>query len=110
MGDFYDMSERALTESLEVIGETFMWQERSYACALDHMHHRLTTQKSLFAGARYPKWGQLIVVAGKVRQVTKLNGSALVTSSGGMVEDPPFTDDASDPSLEIEYDVLLKRT
>jgi hypothetical protein len=70
----------------------------------------LVTQKSLFANARYPKWGELITVEGKERQVTRLNGAALVSSSSGgrMVQEPPFTDDPADPSLVIEYDVQIK--
>ncbi len=123
MSEFYNATEAGLLESIELIGEEFIWQENTYSCIIDQQHHSVITAKSFFDSGRYPQWGQLITVEGKVRQITKLNGSAVVTSGGGMVEDPPFTDDPANPrsrrsggrssptsaTTTLEFDLLIRR-
>ena len=101
-----------MLEAISVFEDSFTWNKSgtSYACVLDDRQHSLLVRKALFTGARYPKWGELITVAGKIRQITRINGSGMVTSSGGMVESPPFVDRPDNPTLEIEFDVLIKKT
>src|SRR5262249_23249366 len=100
-----------MAEAINLFSESFTWNKsgQSYACVLDDRQHSLLTLKSNFAGARYPKWGELITVAGVVRQIVALNASQLVTSAGGVIESPPFVDRPDDPVLEITFDVITRR-
>jgi hypothetical protein len=109
MSAFYDLVNRGLTEALAVIGDTFIYNDATYPCVINEERHSLVTRKAAFPGGRYPKWGELITVGGKVRQVLRLNGSELVAGTGGMTEEPPFVDDPTDPGIEITFDVLIKR-
>ena len=101
-----------VTDIIGFFEESFVWNKSgvTYPCVIGDRHHSLIVRKALFTGGRYPQWGELITVAGKIRQITRLNGSELVTSSGGMVESPPFVDRPDATTLEIEFDVLIKRT
>jgi len=115
MSAFYDLADRALLESFEIIGENFQWKTKSYPCSIDHKAHVLTTRKALFSFENadstvrvYPKRGESIVVSGKSYQVTKLSNAAMRAVAGGTTEDQPFVDDPGDPSIDIEYDKFIK--
>lgn len=96
-------------EAISSFEESFDWEGATYPCVIESNRHALTVLKSVFPNGVYPKWGELITVAGKVRQVTRLNGSALLASSAGLVETPPFVDAPNKPALDIEFDVPIKR-
>ena len=105
---YADEIEQGFTDVITAVGGSFTWKGNDYPCVINHFRHLVQTKKSYFPNAVYPKWGEIITVAGKDRQVTAMNGSVLVAASGGMYEDPPFTDDPNDPVLELTFDVMFK--
>jgi hypothetical protein len=108
----YSDIENALLETFDVVGDSFSWSAKSYDCVIDHVRHTITTAKKFFGAVgqrKYPKCGELIVVAGRTVQIVKRGNAEIKAVSGGFVEDPPFIDDPSDPALDLEYDKVIKR-
>ncbi len=96
-----------LAAAIEVYEQSFFWRGFEYPCVISSRSSTLIVAKALFPVGGYPPRGESIIVAGKNRQVVKLNNSALRPSMGGLVEDKPFVDDPTDPALVIEFGKLI---
>lgn len=111
MSALYNSQAAGLAEVIDFDGGTFQWNGRTIKGIIDHVAHNITTLKSYFgsAAANYPKCGQPIIVNGKKFQITKRGNAELKAVEGGFIEDPPFVDDPSDPSLDLTFDKFIKR-
>jgi len=96
-----------MAAAIEVYDQSFFWRGFQYPCVISSRSSTLIVAKALFTGGEYPARGDAIMIAGKNRQVVKLNNSALRPSLGGLIEDRPFVDDPADPALSIEFGKLI---
>jgi hypothetical protein len=95
-----------LSEAIRTFEQSFFWNGRKISAGINYRLSRILTVKSYFgsSGNRvYPKCGQTIMIAGKKYQITRKGNAQIKPVAGGFIEDPAFIDDATNPSLEIEY-------
>jgi hypothetical protein len=86
--------------------QSFTWSGRQISAVINYRLSRILTVKSFFGavGNRvYPKCGQTVMIAGKKYQIVRKGNAQIKPVAGGFIEDPPFIDDPTNPSLEIEY-------
>src|SRR5882724_5551909 len=103
--DLYQGLADALSEAIGVYAGRFTWKGAEYGCILDGNSDSIVTSKSLFTDGIYPTTGDVIRVAGKDRQVTKISNSGSELVAGGFVESGgPFVDDPTNPALSIGFD------
>jgi hypothetical protein len=108
ISELYDSQLAGLTEAIAIDGNSFDWQGGTYKCVLDHVAHNVTTLKTYFPNALYPKCGDRITVTGRAFQITKRANSQLTAVPGGFIEEPPFIDDPTDPSLDLTFDIFTR--
>jgi hypothetical protein len=106
MSAFSDFAEEAMVISLEIAGDSFLWNGATISAVIGA--RALVAAKTSFPGAAYPKVGDTITVTGKKRQVKALANSGLELIAGGSREDLPFVDDPGDPGLQISFGTFTK--
>jgi hypothetical protein len=95
-----------LADAVRTYEQSFLWNGRQISAVINYRLSRLVTSKSYFGdpGARtYPKCGQTLIIAGRKYQITRKGNAQIKAVTGGFIEDPPFIDEPTNPSLEIEY-------
>jgi hypothetical protein len=111
MSEFYDLAQRGLLESIELIDEEFTWKDKPYGCIIDRALHFVTTAKSFFIvddAPVYPECGDEITIGGKKFQITARGNAAERATESGFAEDQPFIDDPADPALDLVFDHFVK--
>jgi hypothetical protein len=100
LGDDLDAD---LQAAISDYGQSFIYRETSYPCVLSSHTSSLVVSKAVFPARKYPRFGDVITVTGKVCAVKGLNNSMSFLAAGGVVEDRPFIDDPNQPALIIEF-------